>query len=278
MRRGCALVVAVLSLASCSTPPAPAFAVEIQRDVPFAVRGARRLRLDVYRPREAGACPAVIWIHGGGWRAAERPDAAHLAQLAARGFVGVAVDHRPSTEAPYPAPLEDVRAAVRFLRARAPELGIDPDRIGVWGLSSGGHLALLTALAGDADPSVRVQAACAWFAPTDLTSGELEFVRDDVDLLVGKGHDSMFAKAASPLFLVSPDDPPVLLFHGADDYHVPPSQSHALAKAMRSAGAEAELVLVRNARHGFEPFQGEPDPSKNEILDRSMDFFEKHLR
>lgn len=273
------VLAAALGLASCSASQKHA-PVEVLRDIRYATHDGGSLALDVYRPKGAKALPAVIWIHGGGWRSGSRAEAANIEALAARGFVGVSVDHRYSTEAPFPAAVEDVKAAVRWVRAHAAEYGADPDRIGVWGASSGGHLALMVACADEtAGPvSSRVQAACAWYAPTDLSNRDLGYALEEIQLFLGATIWSPAAKAASPVTLASADDPPVLLVHGELDILVPPSHSRGMAEALRNAGTKAKLVLVKHARHGFEADGGNPDPSKAEVLELSIDFFEEELK
>ena len=275
-----AVLAAALSLVSCSASSQKSLTLEVLRDIRYSAHDGKGLALDVYRPKGARGLPAVIWIHGGGWRSGSRSEAANVEALAARGFVGVSVDHRLSTEAPFPAAVEDVKAAVRWVRAHATEYGVDPDRIGVWGASSGGHLALMVACSDEsAGPvSSRVQAACAWYAPTDLSNRDLGYAVEEIQLFLGASMYSPAARAASPLGLASADDPPVLLVHGALDVLVPPSHSLKMVEALRKAGAEARVILVKHARHGFEADGGDPEPSKADVLETSIEFFEDELK
>ena len=157
---------------------------------------------------------------------------------------------------------------------------MNPDRIGLWGPSSGGHLALMVACADESawEVSSRVQAACAWFAPIDLSSLDLRYVRESIQEFLGDSTRSSKALAASPFMLASADDPPVLLIHGEEDPVVPPAHSRLMADSLSKAGAKVKLVLVKHATHGFEPLGGEPDPSKQEILEDSIEFFEDQLK
>jgi len=277
-----AILICALGLSSCTTAPKEPVPIEVLRDIPYAVQGGRSLALDLYRPTgpQAGTLPAVIWIHGGGWRSGSKSESRNVSALAGRGFVGVSLDHRLSSEAPFPAAVDDVKAAVRWLRTHAAEYGVNPDRIGIWGASSGGHLALMAACGGETQggASSRVQAACAWFPPVDLSNEDLSYIREMVQQFLGDSVRSSKALSASPFMHASADDPPVLLFHGEEDLVVPPSHSRVMVDALRRAGAEAKLVLVKHATHGFDPIDGEPDPSKEEILEDSIEFFEDKLK
>lgn len=153
-------------------------AVEHMADVVYAERGGQPLLLDLVRPldRGRGRLPVVLYIHGGGWSSGSRkslPDAFWLFP----GFIRISIDYRLTGAAPFPAQLEDCQAAIRWVRAHAEELGADPERIGVWGSSAGGHLACLLGLAGDGPPregepyplhSHRVQAVVSCSGPTNL--------------------------------------------------------------------------------------------------------------
>jgi len=246
--------------------------------IPYAaLPGIRPLELDVWLPPESpDPAPAVLFLHGGGWRAGSR----HLAGPAFRGVLpspfelvaaaGIAVasaDYRLSGEAVWPAQLHDVKAAVRWLRARAGELGIDGGRIAAWGESAGGHLAELLGLtAGDAaleggvgvsGPSSQVCAVVAWYAPSDLAAMATDTGTDPMDpdareaRLLGAPPPAVpgAAAQASPISHVSPAAPPFLLLHGAADRLVPCVQSERLCSALRNSGLNAELVVYPAADH-----------------------------
>jgi acetyl esterase/lipase len=232
------------------------------------VPGFRPLELDLYLP-EAGAAPVpvIVHVHGGGWRRGSRRipllrlGAGFYGELAARGFAVAAIDYRLSGEARYPAAVEDVRAAIGWVREHAAEYGMDPGRVFAWGDSAGGHLALMAALAGATAPGSEVQGVVAWFPVTDLAG-----LLDDVAAAGGhpdpgpESREALFlgapaasvpglARQASPVNHVSAAAPPVLLMHGAADDLVPPAQSIRLAEALAQAGATVELELVPGATH-----------------------------
>jgi acetyl esterase/lipase len=124
--------------------------VEVIRDLEFGTGGGRSLALDLYRSKEPGAKPrpAVVLVHGGGWCRGDKGQVFGAVALVNRGFVVVSAEYRLAHEAPFPAPVEDIKCAVRWLRAQAKEYRVDPDRIGVWGSSAGGQIALMVAYAG----------------------------------------------------------------------------------------------------------------------------------
>src|SRR4051812_16305493 len=149
----------------------------------FARVGERDLLLDLARPERGGPYPAVLLLHDGGWIDGSRKQFEQtLRTLAARGYVAVAADYRLAPQDRFPAPLEDCKAAVRWLRANAADHAIDPARVGVVGFAAGGHLACLLGVTvpedglegagGNPDQSSRVQAVVSFFGPTDLTSDE----------------------------------------------------------------------------------------------------------
>ena len=159
----------------------PPDGVTVERNVEYARVGEKSLRMDVYAPdNPKGPLPAVIYIHGGGWRRGDKSQQTGV-PLVSHGYVVASINHRPSQEAIFPAQIEDCKAAVRFLRANAKKYSIDAGHIGVWGDSSGGHLSALVGTSGDVkelegrvgehlDQSSRVQAACVYYGPIDFLS------------------------------------------------------------------------------------------------------------
>lgn len=230
------------------------------------VLGFRPLELDLHLPPGPGPHPAIVYLHGGGWRRGSRRrtiPASLCSTLASRGFAVAAVDYRLSGEARFPAQLDDVRAAITWLRSE-----VDCARTFLWGESAGAHLALLAALdGGDVDGVV------AWYPPTDLLglTDDLTGVADcsrETELLGVPPRDNPdLARRASPLTFARADAPPILLMHGDADDLVPPTQSIRLAEALRTAGAPVELDLVPGARHMWADAR-----DLGAIVDRSAEF------
>jgi acetyl esterase/lipase len=263
-----------------------------QRDVVYREVGGRRVRLDVHVILPtlgrggwefSDLRPAVLAIHGGSWTGGSKSNyGPQVERLAQAGLVVFVPDYklaRPG-EPSWPEALEDLRAAVRWIRAHAAEYRVDPDRIVAFGSGAGGHLA---ALLGTDPPtskppgeSSRVQAVVSLYGPTDLA--ELRqgrtLANDPIGLLIGSnGPDAGPAlRAASPIEHVSPDDPPMLLLHGSDDLWVPPIQSRVLADRLRQAGVDCRLIVVPGARHGFE--MNVEFPEKRDLLPEILAFLE----
>jgi acetyl esterase/lipase len=249
------------------------------------VLGYRPLELDLYLPLGLeGPVPVVVYVHGGGWQRGSRRDPPPLLdadfydQIAAQGLAVAAIDYRLSGEARFPAPLEDVRAAVSWIRDHAAAYGLDPGRVCLWGDSAGGHLALLAALTG-----ATVRAAVAWFPVTDLAGmpSDLADAGGVADLgpdsrearLLGAPASSVpdLARQGSPVTHARADAPPILLLHGTTDDLVPTAQSIRLAEVLRRAGASVELELVPGATHFW---KGASDVDA--IIRRSIEFLRAH--
>jgi acetyl esterase/lipase len=258
--------------------------------VPFATwPGHRPVELDLHWPRAGtGPFPVVVLVHGGGWAAGSRRsfgpafDGAPeplAGRIARGGYVVAAVDYRLSGEAVFPAPLDDLRAAIAWLGEHAAEVGGDPARTVLWGESAGGHLAALAGLTGADDAATRVRGVVAWYAPSDLTTMSAQ-ARDDAvvrasdpgsreSLLLGGPVDEngALAVSASPVSHVHAGAPPFLLVHGDADRFVPVGQSRQLHEALTGVGVPVQLVEVAGADHLW---RGAADVG--EVLDRSLRF------
>jgi acetyl esterase/lipase len=257
--------------------------VELIRDVEFGKGGERALKLHILRPKQKAnqPMPALVYIFGGGWQRGDRDQGIRsLSRFAARGYFCVSIDYRLSQEAIFPAQIEDCKCAIRFLRARAKEYNVDPQRIGVWGGSAGGHLAALMGTSGGVKElegrggwpefSSTVQAVCATAAPTDFVTWGDDVQPPVVKMLGGPVKDNRERAAqASPVTHVRKGMPPFLLMHGDKDDKVPLRQSEILAAALRKAGADVTLHVVKG--HGHSPF-GAP-----ELATMVDEFFEKNL-
>jgi len=233
-------------------------AISIIRDVVYGHKDGMGLVYDVIQPEEPNGA-AIAYIVSGGWQSVWEPPeerARGLGPLLDLGFTVMVVHHGSAPRYKVPDAIADVRRAIRHIRLASRVYGTDPERIGVFGGSAGGHLALMLGLASDAgdpeasDPvlrvSDRVQAVVAYYPPVDL--------RDQV------GESRRFpaldfpaeqAPEASPITHVSPDDPPVLLVHGDRDKLVSPDNSRRLGEELKQAGVPTQVVMIPGADHGF---------------------------
>ncbi len=268
--------------------------VEAIRDIEYAKVDDHSLLLDIYRPEKAEhPLPVIVWIHGGGWRGGSRTICRAL-PMSGQGYAVVSIDYRLSGQASFPAQLHDCKAAVRWIRAHARQYGFDPNRIGVWGSSAGGHLAALLGttvevkelegtVGDNLEYSSRVQAVCDFFGPTNLTRMREIIVNPEraehatnvvEQLLGGPLRENMDkAKAASPALHVTKNASPFLIVHGDKDATVPLRQSELLTDALRQAGVEVTLHVVKGGGHGFGGEFGHPA-----IETMVTAFFDKHLK
>lgn len=263
------------------------------RDVEFANAGGVSLRLDLFVPDGSGPFPVVIGLHGGSWTSGTRDQNLSLLQVN-RGYAVANIDYRLAPEWTYPAQIYDVKAAVRWLRANAATYRLNPNAIGVIGLSAGGHLAALLGttagveeLEGEAlgNPGVssRVQAVVDYFGPTDLLQlhdqalacepGDPDDPTEPPSLLIGCPIQSCPDKTqkANPIRYVSADDPPFLILHGTSDCLVPWQQSQIFYDALKKQNLNAQLVLAPFAAHGDPVFLLPMYQNRvNEFLDRTL--------
>lgn len=269
--------------------------VETRKDIDYVGGGNPRQTLDLYLPKEradgARPLPLVVFIHGGAWRAGSKDGAwGRLHTLLGDGeYAGAAINYRLTDEATWPAQIHDCKAAIRWLRANAEELGIDPERIAVWGTSAGGHLVAMLGVAGDvpelegelgplADVSSEVAAVVNFFGPANLlTMGDHPSTMDhnaadspESKLIGGKLQDHPDkANNASPQHWISEGDEPSLIVHGTKDQLVPYPQSVEFEKALEAAGVPTVLLTVEEGGHG-QGFGPAVDTAVKTFLDQQL--------
>jgi acetyl esterase/lipase len=270
------------------TPPAIPDTLIHEADVEYSNVGAR-VAMDIVRPK-AGPSekrPAVLLVHGGGFRRGNRQSYLPMAiRLAERGYVAATASYRLAPRNQFPAAVEDVKAAVRFLRANANKYGIDTDRIGAMGGSAGGHLVLFLGLTPNvaelegAGPnrefSSRVQCVVNYYGPTDFTQSYDKSVdaAEVLPLFLGGdlAHNRPAHVRASPLNWVTPQAAPTLSIHGTDDTYVAYEHSLWLTERLVAAGVRAELETIPGAGHGFKGADAERADA------RAFAFLDKYLK
>lgn len=300
------LAATVLTLALTSNAVAQA---RVEKNVIYGMYSGLALLMDVYYPAKPNGV-GVVYVAGSGFYAPlaftapqlkEAPSNARFGKgLTDRGFTMFAINHRATPRFQYPDPVEDVQRAVRFVRANAKTYGIQPDRIGAAGASSGGHLVSMTGvldgkgIPDDPDPvnrmSSKIQAVFTLFAPFDLAMQFRESRGqggpEAVALLVGALITPSVAPgalefrrltAASPVAHVTRDDPPFLMMHGEADTLVPIAQSAQMERVLKDTGVEAKLITVPGGGHDANFGFKDGDPRLPDYVGEAARWFERHL-
>lgn len=248
----------------------------------------RDLKLDLIYPEDMSdkRYPCIVWICGGGWmRIDKSAHLSYLSTLAHQGFVVCSVEYRTSNEGCYPMQIEDVKAAIRYLRAHADRYRIDKEHFGAMGESAGGFLTCMAALDHDKvhdvgeylEESSSIQAACPWYPPTNLSTfkykDEEECAASMESLLLGYNTMRNIKEAynSSPVSKVTKDAPPFLIIHGINDQTVPFEQSEELYDKLIENGCDADLIALEGADHADLQF------FQDELWDRIIEFFKTKL-
>lgn len=258
--------------------------------IPFATVDGHELKLDLFLPENVQSPYLLIWIHGGGWRGGNR-EICNLRWLHKHGYAVASVSYRLSQQAVFPAQIHDVKAAVRWLRAHAEEYGYRTDRIAVAGASAGGHLATLLGLTADVetlegsvgdhlDQSTRVDGIIDYYGAMDFIQRAKTQPHETLDSrgvvyqLLGGPVDQLedMARLASPVYHVTPDDPPLLILHGTGDGTVLIDQAVRIMNRYLEVGLPVELHAHDIQMHGGDVY----DRVTNRLI--VLDFLDKHLR
>lgn len=276
-------ILLVLILAACVTTRVKAAAeIDIIGDVVYGHKDGMALTFDVLKPKANANGAAVIFMVSGGWVSTFSPpqqSAARFQALLDKGFTVITLRHGSSPKYLIPEIVADVRRGIRFIRHNAKQWGVDPNRLGVFGGSAGGHLSLVIGTASDeGDPkaaeefmreSDRVASVVAYFPPVDLrplargirTAPPAEGARPD--RFPALNFEKEKAPDYSPIVHVSADDPPTLLIHGDKDELVPMSNSKIIYEAFQQNKVKTELIIIPGAGHGF---QGEDAKRANAAM------------
>jgi acetyl esterase/lipase len=287
MNRNIRLFLSLLGIAAIAGP-AQAQDASFEPGIEFAKPNGESLQLNLARPKNAtGKLPAILCIHGGGFRAGKREGwDARCKLLAEQGYVAATATYRLAPKSPFPAAVEDVKAAVRWLRANAEKYSIDPDRIGVIGDSAGGHLAQFLGVTGgvaqfegdggNATFSSRVSCVVNYYGPSDLTKsyGKSVDAAEVLPLWLG-GDDTKEHRRhilASPLYWVTPGAAPTLLLQGTEDKYVNHEQAVWMRDRLKASEVEVELISLEGAGHGFKGADAE------KAWKAALEFFARHLK
>jgi acetyl esterase/lipase len=271
-----------------TTTPTPSGPREPSLDVTYRTIDGQPQTIDIYYPRSGGPWPVFFYIHGGGWMGGDKSEGAGWKSLNDYGYLVVSVNYRMYPAYTFPAMIEDVKCAVRFLRAHAAEYNLDPNRIVAAGASAGGHLANLLGMTDASagwdvgeyrDQSSRVQGVFAMAGPTDLTL-PFPLLEEAIDNVFNSALDTPQSQRAngSPINYISPDDPPFLLFHGDQDPYVPVEQAQLFHECLQAAGVKSTLVIVQNGDHGLGSADGSETPKWDVLWPKLTAFLRESLQ
>lgn len=275
---------AFLSPALLLAQDRPAF-----KDVVYASVDGKDLILDIYLPKGNASPVLLVWVHGGAWQHGSKERVPTV--FVEKGYAVASLDFRQATEARFPAGVHDIKAAIRFLRAKSSAYGYRTDRIAIAGESSGGHLAAIVGVSNGSkelegtvgnylDESSDVQAIIDYYGASDLmtilkqsTPHGLSVRKPALDLLLGGQPEDMktIAEQASPVNYVGKNDPPLLLLHGDQDNQMPINQSHELDGKYKAAGLDVTFIVVHGAGHGGKVFM------EGAQLDQALAFLKRTI-
>lgn len=277
----------LLALSVFASPVRAQEEVIVENNIEYANPDDQHLQVNMARPKAKGTYPGIICIHGGGFRAGDRTGYNDLIQrFAKRGYVAITVEYRLAPKYQFPAAVQDVKAAVRWLRANAKKYHVNPDKIGVTGGSAGGTLVQLLGVTegvkelegdeGNLKVSSKVQAVVNFYGANDFTKSYGKSVDAHIVLPLWLGGDvkQEYRKhvLASPLYWVNPNAAPTLIVHGTNDAYVNYEQALFLYDRMKASAVPVELLTLEGAGHGF----GGKDAERAEAA--MFAFFDKVLK
>ncbi|MDH5506795.1 MAG: alpha/beta hydrolase [Anaerolineae bacterium] len=259
----------------------------VETDLTYCTADDLALKMDLYYPTTAnGPWPVVVYMHGGGFRGGDKANGSgfpFIQPLVDANILVASLNYRLLPDYKFPAPLEDVKCAIRALRANANIFNLDPNRIGAYGTSVGGYLASFLALTGPSDgfegnsgyPQVSsaIQAAASLAGPADFT-----IFCNPQNPDSGECPNTKFLSRFSPAAYIHPSAPPILLIHGDQDEIVPVEQSQSFHEKLTEAGVSSLLIIVKDANHDFSPVNNNIEPTFEELLVVLVTFFENALK
>ena len=258
---------------------------ETLTDVTYCTTDTSPQKMDVYFPDSGGPWPALVYVHGGSWMHGDKAEAVMFARgMTAQNYLVVSINYRLYPAGKFPNMIEDVKCAIRSLRAHASEYRLDPEHVAAIGPSAGGHLVSLLGTSDESagwdvgeylDQSSRVQAVVAMAPVTDLSRN---FPNVDIETMKRVGFGEHNVAQASPITHVTADDPPFLLIHGERDTLVPYEQSQLMYDRLVQTNIPAQLVIVKNAGHSFVAPDGAATPTLAEINKIILDFLTQYLK
>jgi acetyl esterase/lipase len=259
-------------------------------DVTYCGPDGQAQKMDIYFPRSGGPWPVFLYVHGGGWDKGDKAEGAGWNYLNDKGYLVVSVNYRLAAyNEKFPAMIEDVKCAVRYLRAHAAEYNLDPKRIGALGASAGAHLAALLGTSDQSagwdvgeylDQSSRVQAVVTEAVFSDFTQPMPNSISMAIYFALGEmpGTTKPVTTAASPVTYVTPDDPPFLILHGEKDSYAPVDQAKSLDAKLKAARVSSKLVIIKGGEHSLNSTDGSPTvPTQEEIGQIILDFLNTNL-
>jgi len=293
MVTACAVIASTpIATATPIASPTPTFAHTkfgtAELDITYCTPNDTPQKMDVYYPMSGGPWPVLLYVHGGGWNKGDKAEGVGWRGMTERGFLVVSVNYRLAAYgSKFPVMIEDIKCAVRYLRAHAAEYNLDTDHIGAIGASAGGHLVALLGTADQsagwdageyADQSSRVQAVVSMSGFSDFTREVYKSIAMAIYYAVDAMPGSAVPKtiAASPITYITADDPPFLIIHGDKDGLAPLEQSQVLDEKLKAVGVKSTLLIVKNGPHSLQGDSFSPTP--DEITKMIGTFFEDQLK